>query len=317
MENSNIKTRAAMLSICSNIVLIISKFVVGIISGSVSIISEAVHSFSDLLAAILAYFSVKAASEPADIEHQFGHGKFEDLSGGLEGALIIFAAGYIIYEAIEKLIGKTQIEFDTGAGIIVMALAIIINLLVSRHLFNIAHKTESIALLADAEHLRTDIYTSAGVLVGLILIKSTGMTIFDPIVAILIALVIIKTGVSLCITSAKNLLDTSLPEEERVVISNIVNKFMPDEVVEILHLKTRKSGAERLIEFTLTVPDEMTIKQGHGLCDRIEESLAKELNKINVTIHLEPCNEKCSECNSNSSETFICHELKDKSAQKS
>ena len=313
MENAGIKKSAALLSICSNIVLIASKFVVGIISGSVSIISEAVHSFSDLLAAILAYFSVKAAAEPADIEHQFGHGKFEDLSGGLEGALIIFAAGYIIYEAFEKLTGNVQSEFNTGAGIVVMSLAIIINLVVSRHLFNVAHKTESIALLADAEHLRTDIYTSAGVLIGLLLIKFTGIVLLDPIVAILIALIIIKTGIKLCITSAKNLLDTSLPEEERIVIKNIVSNFMPDEVVEILNLKTRRAGAERLIEFTLTVPDEMTIKTGHKLCDKIEDNIARELNRVHVTIHLEPCDGICPECNSYHSETFICHELKHKS----
>lgn len=312
METAQIKKRAALLSISSNIILIISKFIVGMITGSVSIISEAVHSFSDLLAAILAYFSVKAAAEPADIEHQFGHGKFEDLSGGLEGALILFAAGYIIYEAVEKLLGNISSEFNTGAGIIVMFVAIVVNIIVSRHLFKVAHKTESIALLADAEHLRTDVYTSAGVLVGLVLIRLTGITLLDPIVAILIALVIIKTGIELCMTSAKNLLDTSLPEEERIVIKNIVNKYMPDEVIDILRLKTRKAGAERLIEFTLTVPDEMTIKNGHDLCDRVENDLAKEINNVKVTIHLEPCDGKCPDCNSNHSNNFVCHKLKNK-----
>jgi cation diffusion facilitator family transporter len=312
LETAQIKKRAALLSISSNITLIISKFIVGMITGSVSIISEAVHSFSDLLAAVLAYFSVKAASEPADIEHQFGHGKFEDLSGGIEGALILFAAGYIIYEAIEKILGKVPSEFDTGAGIIVMFIAIVINIAVSRHLFKVAHKTESIALLADAEHLRTDVYTSAGVLVGLVLIRFTGITLLDPIVAILIALVIIRTGIDLCMTSAKNLLDTSLPEEERIVIKNIVNKYMPDEVIDILKLKTRRAGAERLIEFTLTVPDEMTIKSGHDLCDRIEDDIAKEVNNVKVTIHLEPCDGKCPDCNSYHSNTFVCHKLKDK-----
>lgn len=312
METAQIKKRAALLSISSNVILIISKFVVGIITGSVSIISEAVHSFSDLLAAILAYFSVKAASEPADVEHQFGHGKFEDLSGGIEGALILLAAGYIIYEAVEKLLGNVPSEFNTGVGIIVMFIAVIVNLIVSRHLFKVAHKTESIALLADAEHLRTDIYTSAGVLVGLVLIKFTGITLLDPIVAILIAFIIIKTGIKLCMTSVKNLLDTSLPEEERIIIKNIVNKYMPDEVIDILKLKTRKAGADRLIEFTLTVPDEMTIKSGHALCDRIEDDLAKEMNNAKVTIHLEPCDGKCPDCNSYHIDTFVCHKLKNK-----
>lgn len=312
METAVVKKRAALLSISSNIVLIIAKFAVGLVTGSVSIISEAVHSFSDLLAAIMAYFSVKAAAEPADSEHQFGHGKFEDLSGGLEGALILFAAGYIIYEAIQKLLGNVSGEFNTGAGIFVMLIAVIVNIIVSTHLFKVAHKTESIALLADAEHLRTDVYTSFGVLVGLLLIKFTGITLLDPIVAILIALVIIKTGIDLCMASAKNLLDTSLPEEERIIIGNIVNNYMPDKVIDILKLKTRKAGAERLVEFTLTVPDEMTIRKGHELCDKIEEDLAKEMNNVKVTIHLEPCDGKCSDCKSSQVETFVCHKLKNK-----
>ena len=310
MNFSTIKKKAAILSIGSNTLLILAKFAVGFFTGSVSIISEAIHSFTDLLAAILAFYSVKTSSEPADMEHQFGHGKFEDLSGALEGLLIFVAAGYIIYEALERLLSGSVERIDTFWGITVMAVSVIINLIVSTHLLKVAKKTESLALLADAQHLRADIYTSAGVLIGLILIKITGYENLDPIIALIVALIIIKTGFNLCMESGKNLLDASLPEEERIIIREIVDKFMPDEVLDIQELKTRRAGAERLIEFTLTVPENITIKEGHNLCDRIEEDLKKSINNAVITIHLEPCNGICSECSLPHNSSKTCSRLK-------
>ena len=296
MNFTTIKKRAAILSIGSNTTLILAKFTVGFFTGSVSIISEAIHSFTDLLAALLAFYSVKTSSEPADMEHPFGHGKFEDLSGALEGLLILIAAGYIIYEAIEKMMSGSVERIETFWGILVMTASVIINLAVSSHLFKVARKTESLALLADAQHLKADIYTSAGVLIGLILIKITGYKNLDPIIALIVAVMIIKTGFSLCAESGKNLLDASLPEDERIIIREIVDKFMPNEVLDIQELKTRRAGAERLIEFTLTVPENITIKEGHSLCDRIEEDLKKNINNAIITIHLEPCNKSCLDC---------------------
>ena len=288
MEALREKKNAALLSVSSNIILIISKFIIGIITGSISIISEAVHSFTDLLAAVLAFYSIKLSSEPADSEHQYGHGKFEDLSGGIEGILMIFGAIYIINQAIHKLLITQTAHIDTIIGTYVMFASCIINFIVSSHLFKIAHKTDSIALLADAQHLRSDILTSASVLVGLILIKFTGLNILDPIIALLISILIIKSGIKLCITSSKNLLDSSLPEEEKILIEDTIKNYIPHEVVEINNLKTRKSGAERLIELTLTVPENLTIKEGHNLCDRIEA----DMPSFNITIHLEPCNKE-------------------------
>lgn len=296
MDFTALKKRAALLSIGSNSLLIVSKFSVGIISGSVSIISEAVHSLSDLLTAVIAYFSVKIASEPADSEHQFGHDKFEDLSGGIEGALIIIAAAYIIYEAVMKIINQEMEHIDTNLGILVMLVSIIVNILVSSHLLKVAKKTDSLAILADAQHLRTDVYTSVGVLFGLILIKFTGNNVFDPVVAIVIAIFIIKAGTDLCMTSLKNLLDTSLPEAERKIIDVIIQKYMSNEVVDFQSLKTRKAGAKKLIEFTLIVPENLTIKEGHDLCDRIEEDLNQNIGNTETTIHLEPCGEDCPKC---------------------
>jgi cation diffusion facilitator family transporter len=293
----NKKAQAAGISIISNTVLILSKLLVGLFTNSVSIISEAIHSLMDLLAAIIAFFSVKKSSEPADEDHQYGHGKYEEVSGFAEGVLILIAAGFIIYESVEKLSGDKIDYIDSVAGIAVMALSVIINIFVSRNLFKIAKETDSIALLADAEHLRTDVLTSAGVLAGLVLIKLTGLKILDPVVAILVALLIIKAGLELCIASMKNLLDSSLPDEEIKIIKEVLTEYSFDKIITYGNLKTRKSGAEKLIEFTLTMPGELTLEEAHKICDQIENDLKTEIPKTFITIHTEPCNSNCIECN--------------------
>lgn len=313
MDFSKSKKSAALLSVISNTFLIVAKLIVGIITGSVSIISEAVHSFTDLLAAILAFFSIKISSEPADIEHQYGHEKFEDLSGGIEGALIIFAAFYIIYEALQKIKHGFGENLETTAGIIVMLISVIINTVVSNHLFKISRQSDSIALLADAQHLRADVFTSLGVLLGLILIRFTGMVFLDPVIAIIIALFIIKTGYDLSKTAIKNLLDTSLPEEERSSIESTIRQYIPENIIELQDLKTRKAGAKKLVEFILTVPTSMTIKEGHDLCDKIEEDLERKIKNVDVTIHLEPCNGTCDECILYHKDFLACHKLRFKS----
>jgi len=296
MNFSAEKQRAALLSIGSNVVLILSKLVVGLITNSISIISEAVHSFTDLLAAIIAFFSVKQSSNPPDSDHQFGHGKYEDFSGFIEGALILAAAGYIIFESIEKIIYNKYAHIDTTAGIVVMLISVIANITVSHHLFNVARKTDSMALLADAEHLKTDVLTSVGVLIGLILIKITNIEMLDPVIAILVALIIIKAGLSLCFKSGKNLLDESLPEEEQKIILDTVNNYIPTEVIEIKELKSRKSGADKLIELVIVISKKLTIEAGHSLCDRIEEDLKNNIKNACITIHLEPCGCTCDNC---------------------
>jgi cation diffusion facilitator family transporter len=299
MSFSNEKQKAAVLSICSNTLLITSKFIVGVFTNSVSIISEAVHSFTDLLAAVIAFISIKKSSAPADLDHQYGHGKYEDFSGFAEGSLIILAAGYIMYESIEKILTQKIDYIDSVAGIAVMAMSVVVNIFVSKHLFKIAAKNDSMALLADAEHLRTDILTSAGVLLGLILIKTTGIKILDPLAAIFVAVLILKTGFGLCSASLGNLLDTSLPENEKEIIQNVLNGYCPDKIFEFNQIKTRKAGADRLIEFTIVVSKNLTVEKSHKLCDEIETELKTRLKNAKITIHTEPCDGMCKKCNSN------------------
>ena len=265
------KKLAAGLSITSNAVIILLKFAAGVISGSISIISEAIHSMSDFLASVLTFFAVMKSSEPADKEHPFGHGKYEDMSGFIEGGLIIFAAFYIIYESCKKLFLNHTFEVDTTLGIAVMLFSVIANFFVSSILFKVAKKSNSISLFADGEHLRTDIYSSLGVMAGLILIKITGIHILDPIIAILVALFIFKAGFSIAKETLNNLLDGSLPCEELKLIEDIINSYDNKHVKGYKNLKARRSGPSKDIEITILFPNNMTIDECHNICDEIEE----------------------------------------------
>ena len=289
------KKFAAGLSITSNIVIIILKFIAGIITGSISIISEAIHSLSDVLASVLTFFAVMRSSEPADKAHPFGHGKYEDMSGFIEGGLIIFAAFYIIFEACKKLFSGAAGQIDSTIRIYLIPASVAANFLVSSYLFYVAKKSDSVSLYADAQHLRTDIYSSFGVMLGLLLIKLTGIAVLDPVIAIIMALFILKAGFSISKSTLNNLLDGALPEEDIKKIESIITDFKSSGVIDYKSLKTRKVGAEKDIEITLIFPKDMTILKCHKICDEIEEAIEKALGKTDILIHPEPhcTREKC------------------------
>ncbi len=288
------KTKAARLSIASNTVLTIGKLGAGISMNSVSVISEAIHSSLDLLAALLAFLSVRESAKPADERHQYGHGKFENLASVIEAILILAAAGMIIYNAYPKLFGRVEVH-ALGLGTVVMGISAAVNFFVSSKLMKVAHKTESPALAADAWHLRTDVYTSLGVLAGIVAIKLTGLTIIDPIIAIAVALLIIKAGVDLIRDSMHSILDANLPEEDEEVIRDILREHSSS-YVEFHKLRTRKAGSQRYVDLHLVVPSEWAINKVHTLCDCIEADIKTRLKGALVLIHTEPCALKCSEC---------------------
>lgn len=282
------KKFAAALSIISNTSLIILKVIAGIVSGSIGIISEAIHSGSDLLASIITFFSVSESSKPADSDHQFGHGKYEDFTSFIEGILIILAAFYIIYESLKKILFAHEFKIDANIGITVMLISVIANFFVSAYLFKTAKKTGSTALYADGEHLRTDIYSSLAVFIGLILVKVTGNTLFDPIIAIAVAIIIFFAGYKICEEAQKSLLDTSLSEEETFQIREAIDRYVGNEVQSLKNLRTRKAGLKKNIEITLIVEKTMHISTSHKLCDKIEEEIEALLQNTDITIHLEP-----------------------------
>jgi cation diffusion facilitator family transporter len=279
------KVAVARLSILSNTLLISMKLVVGLLSGSISIISEAVHSFMDLLAAVIAFFSVRISDTPADDRHPYGHGKFENISGVAEALLIFAAAIWIIYEAVGKILRPEPIG-NIHWGFIVMAISAVVNILVSRRLYQVARATDSIALEADALHLKTDVYTSVGVAAGLLLIWITGYHPLDPVVAILVALLILKESVQLFRKAYAPLLDTALPETEVEEISGVIRKYC-DQDISFHDLRTRKAGSRKYVDFHLSVPSERTVREAHELCNRIEDDFRKSFRNIEVTIHVE------------------------------
>lgn len=259
------------------------KVIAGIISGSVSIISEAIHSGMDLLAAIIAFFSVSVSDTPPDARHPYGHGKIENVSGVIEAFLIFVAAIWIIYEAIHKILNPTGVE-QVGIGTVVMATAALVNFLVSRRLYKVARETDSIALEADALHLKTDVYTSVGVATGLLLILITDWHFIDPIIAIGVAVLILKESYVLLRNAFFPLIDTSLSEEENEIIRDEIN----GRKLHFHNLKTRKSGHYRFADLHLELPENMALKEVHRICDEIENELNNKLKNLEITIHVEP-----------------------------
>ncbi len=290
----NKKVSIARLSIFSNSLLIFLKLIVGLVSGSVSIMSEAIHSFMDLLASIIAFFSVRISETPADERHPYGHGKFENISGVFEAILILGAALWIILEAVKKLIDPHVIDsFHIGIGFLVMAISAIVNTIVSKKLYKTAHETDSIALEADALHLKADVYTSIGVAGGLLLMLIIGMftknpmiAYIDPVIAILVALLILKESVEIFIKAYAPLLDVALPHAEVETIRNIIGRYCGEEV-KYHGLRTRKAGNFRYIDFHLNLNEDMTVKKAHEICDTIENDIKSVYKDAEINIHVE------------------------------
>lgn len=288
------KTGAAGLSVLSNTLLILLKLVAGILTGSVSIIAEAIHSGIDLLAALIAFVSLRIAGRPADREHPFGHGKVENVSGTIEAVLIFVAAIFIIYQAINRIIAGAIVEY-LSIGIAVMAISVVVNIIVSRHLLRIAMDSDSIALEADARHLTADVYTSLGVLVGLVVVQVTGLNILDPIIAICVSIFILRAAYNLTRRAFPPLIDTRLPEDEEALIESIMSEHM-GELVGFHELRTRKAGSERYIELHMMMARDASVERAHSLCDHLEEDIKSRLPNIHVTIHIEPCDVDCDTC---------------------
>jgi cation diffusion facilitator family transporter len=290
------KVAAARLSVISNSFLIALKLAVGLTINSVSVISEAIHSGMDLMAALIALFAVSKSDKPPDAEHQYGHGKIENLSGVIEAILIFAAAIWIIREAAVKLTTGVQVETPLW-GMGVMCFSAAVNWVVSSLLMKTARETDSIALEADALHLRTDVYTSAGVAVGMLLLWVTDIQLFDPLIAIAVALLIIKAAYDLTIKAFFPLLDTSLPQEEEAEIREIIKGY--ERMVLSFHaLRTRKAGAQRFIDLHLVVPQYYNIAATHQVCDHIEGEIKDRYPGSHVLIHVEPCQigEDCKGC---------------------
>jgi len=289
------KKNAAAVSVGSNAVLTAAKLIVGLACGSVSVISEAAHSAIDLLASVIAYFAVTAAEKPADADHRFGHGKFENISGFAEALLIFLAAAWIIREAIGKFLHPAPVELP-GLAMAVMLVSSIANWLVSSMLFRVGKREDSMALVADAWHLRTDVYTSAGVMAALAVYWTAAKTFpgydfrwLDPAAAMAVALLIIKAAAKLTRESASGLLDESLPaEEEKQITGALIS--IPG-LVGIKTMRTRKAGRTRFIDIEAVVGAAMSVRDSHAITELMTEKIRALFPETLVNVHVEPDDE--------------------------
>ncbi len=293
MDQAKRKKRVAALSVASNTLLTLFKLAVGLATGSISILSESIHSSIDLLASVIAWVAVREASRPPDSDHPFGHGKMENISGTIEALLIFLAAGWIAAEACEKLIRPQPID-RLGLGVAVMGVSMAVNALVSRALYRVGRETDSIALKADGLHLETDVYTSAGVMGGLAaiwlgesLMPGVSLRWIDPVAAIAVAMLIVRAAWQLVVASSRDLMDVCLPENELAWIQQYVDGWKPT-IAGFHRLRTRKAGGSRFIQFHILVPPQMSVEESHRIHDLIVAGIKEHFTDSQVTIHIEP-----------------------------
>jgi cation diffusion facilitator family transporter len=281
------KERAARLSIASNSCLIVLKLVAGAATGSVAIVTEAVHSSIDLLASFVAFFSVRKADEPADDSHMYGHEKVENLASALEGVLILLGAGIIIFESARRLVNPQPIE-SLGFGIAAVGISTVVNLIVSRHLYREAKVTDSPALEADAAHLRADALTSLGVVIALVLVQVTGFDSFDPITALMVAGVIVYSGVRIVSRSSRVLVDEALPDDELAQVAEAIESYGAPEVAGYHKLRARRAGSRRHIDMHVQFRPGTTLERAHKVSHELQGEIERRVSGADVLIHLEP-----------------------------
>jgi len=287
LADPQVKTRTAALSVVSNSVLILLKVIAGSITGSVAILTEAVHSSIDLVASIVALFSVRKAGEPADESHRYGHEKVENLAAAIEGILILVGSAAIAFQAIRHLAGHEQLQ-SLGVGIAVIAFSLVANLIVSAVIARNARRTDSPALEGDAAHLRTDALTSLAVLVGLALVKITGAYWLDPVVALAVASTIVVTGVRLLTRSSRVLVDEALPADEVALIRGAIEQFGGEGVVGYHELRTRRAGSRRYVDLHVQFRQGISLEDAHRTAHELQDVIGGRLGGADVLIHLEP-----------------------------
>jgi cation diffusion facilitator family transporter len=280
------KTTASFLTILSNCLLIAAKLWIAGISGSVSILSEAMHSGMDLLASLIAFFSIRLSVQPANESYPFGYGKIENLSALLEGLLLFAASLAIITEAMPKIIRPAE-PSATYLMIGAMSTFAVISYVLSLYLTEVARREDSIALAADAVHLKTDAYASFGVAGGIALMNLTGFPVIDPIIAILVATLIGTEAYHLSRSALSQLLGAGIPMEERRKIKEVLERFR-DNIIDYHEIKTRKAGCNTFINLHITIDKNLTVKESHTLEEFIEYQLGLAIKNANVNIHIDP-----------------------------
>jgi len=300
------KKGAVKLSLVVITGLVGLKISVAVITGSLSVFAQAVDSFLDLFAVAIIFVAVGIAAKPADERHPFGHGKVEAIAAVGQAILILIAGGFIIYSAVQRIISGASIEL-TEAGIAVMLVSMIVSIFLSRHLLRVARATDSIALQSSAQSINADIYSAAAVLAGLIAVYFTGLSILDPIIALLVVLLILKTAYDVLRRAYSELTDIRLSEAEENAIKACFQEH-ENELVGFHKLRTRRAGSQRYVDFHLVIPRHTTVEKAHQLCDRLEADIRVSLPDTSINIHVEPCSPRCDQC------PLSCKEATDKTS---
>ena len=288
------KTGAAKLLIGVVIGLIVFKVIVSWLTGSISILAQTADSLLDLFAGIITFSAVRIATKPADEEHPYGHGKVEDIAGVTQGIFIFIAGGLIIYSSIRRIIEGACIEL-VEAGIAVMLVSIVASILLSRHLLRVSQATGSVVLEANARNITGDIYSTSAVLVGLVIVRFTNINIIDAIIAIGVAIYILKIAYDTVRKPLSELVDTKLPLSQEAVIETCLMRHK-DVVVGFHALRTRRAGSQCYVDLHLVLDKRIILAQAHVICDQIETEILARLPEADVTIHVEPCTDECGKC---------------------
>jgi cation diffusion facilitator family transporter len=278
---------AARLSVASNSALIVLKIVAGALTGSIAIVTEAVHSSIDLIASVVAYVSLRKADEPADESHMYGHAKIENLAAAIEGMLILIGAGVIVFEAVRRLDNPSELN-HLGIGIAVIGLSAAVNLFVSAYLYREARRHDSPALEGDAAHLRADSWTSIGVLAALALVGITGIEQFDPIMALIVASAIVYSGIRILSRSSRVLVDEALPAEELDRVRSAIDSYPGPELAGYHKLRGRRAGSARYIDLHLQFAQGTSLEQAHAIAHELQGQIREEIPGAEVLVHIEP-----------------------------
>lgn len=285
-QNRTSLARYAWLSIGGALFTIGLKTAAWHLTGSVGLLSDALESVVNLVAAVLALIMLVIAARPADAGHPFGHEKAEYFASGAEGVLILIAAALIIVSAVERLLHLQPLE-QTGLGIGLSVLASLVNYGIARVLAQAGKRYESVTLEADAQHLMTDVWTTAGVLAGVVAVTLTGWLWLDPLIALCVGLHIVRTGWRLLGGSVAGLMDTALPEQEQALIRQVLEGYR-HEGVQYHALRTRRAASRRFVSVHILVPGAWSVQRGHDLLERIEADMRAQLGGMTVVTHLEP-----------------------------
>ena len=285
---------ATRLLFISVIGLLAFKIIVGLITGSISIWAQAADSSLDVVAVLITLLTIGVSSKPADREHPFGHGKIEDVAAFVQAILLLGASASIGITAVQRIIHGEKLAY-TESGIAVMFVSMVTSILLSRHLHKVAKKSGSVVLEANATNISGDVISTAGVLVGLVLVRITGLTIIDPIIALCVVGWILRATYRVAKMAVGGLVDVSLPKEEEERIISLI-KDHRTQLSSFHAFRTRKAGSQRFVDLHLLFPKNISIAEAHSMCDHLEKDIGAEFPNTSFSIHIEPCETKCGQC---------------------